>query len=114
MTLLAPGARSLKDKRRVLRAIKDRTAHSFQVHVAEVAAQDAWQKIVLGFAVVSGDGGHAEATLDKVARFIAGAADAQVVADDRDVLRFGDELGGGSSWPNRLSAKFEVDPGEET
>ena len=47
-----PGSRSLKDKRMVLRGIKDRL-RKFNVAVAEVAHQDLWQRAGLGVVTVS-------------------------------------------------------------
>jgi len=44
-----PGARSLKDKRQVLRRLKDRV-RALNVSVAEVAHQDLWQRARLGIA----------------------------------------------------------------
>jgi uncharacterized protein YlxP (DUF503 family) len=41
-----PGARSLKDKRMVLRSVKDRLK-KFNVSVAETEHQDLWQRAVL-------------------------------------------------------------------
>ena len=45
--LFLPGARSLKDKRMVLRRIKDRLG-KFNVAIAEVEHQDLWQRATLG------------------------------------------------------------------
>lgn len=50
--LLLRESRSLKDKRQVVRSIKDRLRNSFNVSVAEVESQDNRQLAVLGFAMV--------------------------------------------------------------
>jgi uncharacterized protein YlxP (DUF503 family) len=47
-----PGARSLKDKRMVLRRLKDRLK-KFNVAVAEVEYQDLWQRTELAVVTVS-------------------------------------------------------------
>jgi uncharacterized protein YlxP (DUF503 family) len=47
-----PGARSLKDKRMVLRSVKDRLK-KFNIAVAEVEHQDLWQRAELGVVTVS-------------------------------------------------------------
>ena len=47
-----PGARSLKDKRMVLRRVKDRLA-KFNVAVAEVEHHDLWQRAALGIVTIS-------------------------------------------------------------
>jgi len=47
-----PGAQSLKDKRMVLRSVKDRLK-KFNVAVAEVEHQDLWQRAELGVVTIS-------------------------------------------------------------
>jgi uncharacterized protein YlxP (DUF503 family) len=48
-------SRSLKDKRRVVKSIKDRLHNSFNVSVAEVDSQENRQQAVLGLAMVSNE-----------------------------------------------------------
>jgi uncharacterized protein YlxP (DUF503 family) len=48
-------ARSLKDKRQVVKSIKDRLRNRFNVSVAEVDALDKHQLAVLGFAMVANE-----------------------------------------------------------
>lgn len=50
-----PSATSLKDKRSVVRGLKDRIRQRTQASVAEVDFQDLWQRVALGIAVVSGE-----------------------------------------------------------
>ena len=63
--LYLPGARSLKDKRMVLRRIKDRLT-KFNVAVAEVEHHDLWQRAGLGIVTISTDQAHADAELSAV------------------------------------------------
>lgn len=65
--LLIRESRSLKDKRQVVRSIKDRLRNGFNVSVAEVDALDNRQLAVLGFAMVSNEAGHVKAELEKIA-----------------------------------------------
>ena len=53
--LMIREARSLKDKRQVVKSIKDRLHNSFNVSVAEVSALDNRQLAVLGMAMVSNE-----------------------------------------------------------
>lgn len=46
-------AHSLKDKRQVVRSIKDRLRASFNVAVAELDANDLWQRATIGVVSVS-------------------------------------------------------------
>src|SRR5437867_12189102 len=43
-----PGITSLKQKRQVLRSLKDRLRDQYNVSVAEVEHQDLWQRATLG------------------------------------------------------------------
>ena len=61
-----PGARSLKEKRMVLRRIKDRL-QKFNVAVAEVEHHDLWQRAGLGIVAISTTSDHAEQSLAAVA-----------------------------------------------
>ena len=61
-----PGAASLKDKRAVVRALKERIRHHVQASVAEVDHQDLWQRCALGVAVVSGTSHHVDELLQSV------------------------------------------------
>jgi uncharacterized protein len=65
--LFIPHARSLKDKRMVLRSIKDRLK-KFNVAVAEVEHQEVWQRAGLGIVAIS-------TTSEHVDRELAAAAD---------------------------------------
>ena len=64
--LHVPGSRSLKDKRMVLRRIKDRVK-KFNVAVSEVEHHDLWQRAGLAFVTVSTDEQHADRELAAVA-----------------------------------------------
>lgn len=60
------GAQSLKEKRSVVRGLKDRLHSRFNVSVAETAHQDLWQRAEITACVVSTDRRHAESVLQKV------------------------------------------------
>lgn len=64
--LLLRQARSLKDKRQVVRSIKDRLRNEFNVSVAEVEALDNRQLAVLGVAMVSNDAQHVKTSLSQI------------------------------------------------
>lgn len=60
-------ARSLKDKRQVLRSLKDRLRANYNVAVAELDFQDLWQRARVGVVSISGDGKHLEESLEAIA-----------------------------------------------
>ncbi|MHC4599933.1 MAG: DUF503 domain-containing protein [Planctomycetota bacterium] len=63
-------ALSLKDKRRVVKGLKDRLKSRFDVAVAEVGAQDVRQQAVLGVVVVGTDARVLGQVLNKVVDFV--------------------------------------------
>ena len=48
LEIYIPEAHSLKDKRKVLRSLKDRLRGKFNVAVAELEGQDSWPRSVVG------------------------------------------------------------------
>lgn len=57
------GCRSLKDKRRILKSLKDRLHNKFNVSVAETAHHDRWQRAELACCVVGNERRHCESVL---------------------------------------------------
>ena len=86
-----PGAMSLKDKRRVVKSIKDSCHRHHMVSVAEVGALDVWNKAVLGVSVVSNSGMVAGQILDRVTDRVRSVLDCEVMDSSREILR-GDSL----------------------
>jgi uncharacterized protein YlxP (DUF503 family) len=64
--LLIREARSLKDKRQVVKSIKDRLHNGFNVSVAEVAALENHRLAVLGIAMVSNEAHHLKKALGQI------------------------------------------------
>ncbi len=65
-----PGCASLKEKRGVLKSMKDRLHNQYNVSVAETAYHDVHQRAQLAASVVSGDRAHANSVLSAVDRFL--------------------------------------------
>jgi uncharacterized protein len=61
-------AQSLKDKRQVLRSLKDRLRSQYNVAIAELAYQELWQRSRVGVVTISGDTHHLEQSLSQIAR----------------------------------------------
>jgi uncharacterized protein YlxP (DUF503 family) len=99
LTLYIPDSHSLKEKRMVLRRVKDRTRQKFNVAIAEVEDNDVWQRAVLGLAVVGNEGRFVESALDEVIRFVQGQA--EVTNTEREIQSFSDAIGN-----NDLDVKF--------
>jgi uncharacterized protein YlxP (DUF503 family) len=61
-----PDAQSLKDKRQVLRSLKDKLRRQFNVAVAELDHHDVWQRSVVGVVTLSNEERHVQESLQKV------------------------------------------------
>lgn len=81
-----PQARSLKDKRRVVKSLLDRISHASGVSAAEVEYQNLHQRSQLGFALVNSDRKHAVKKLDQIHRVIADQPDAYLTDWHSDLI----------------------------
>jgi uncharacterized protein len=70
---------SLKGKRKVVRSIVDRVRTKFNVAVAEVGANDKWQKIEIGVTTVSNDRRVVDSSLNNVLGFVESLWLAEIV-----------------------------------
>ena len=74
-----PAAASLKDKRSVVRSLKERIRERVHAAVSEVDHQDLWQRAALGVAVVSGERRQVAEMLQSVRRLVEGAYGAELI-----------------------------------
>ena len=79
------GARSLKEKRKTLKSLKDRVSR-MNISVAEVDDQDKWQAATLAFAVVSNDTGYINSILNRVARYLTDYPDIELVDCQTEII----------------------------
>jgi uncharacterized protein len=86
VTFSLPGNASLKGKRSIVRRIVDRTRAKFNAAVSEVADLDAHRRAVIGVAVVSNDGRHANSMLDHISSFMASLTEAVVVDRTLEII----------------------------
>ena len=68
LELRIEAAHSLKDKRQVLRSLKDKLRASFNVSVAELDAADLWQRATVGVVSISGSRDYLRGLMEKVER----------------------------------------------
>jgi uncharacterized protein YlxP (DUF503 family) len=90
VTIAIPEARSLKDKRQVIRSLVERLRVRRQLSAAEVGDQDDVRRGQVGFAVVSGSFAEARRLADDARRFVdaelLGRAEVVATALDETVL----------------------------
>lgn len=84
--LVIDAARSLKDKRRVVRSLKDRLHRDHLVSVAEIGALDIWNLAVMGLALVNRDSVYVHSVLDRILDKLRSLPDARLRDYSRDVL----------------------------
>lgn len=77
--LRIPHAHSLKDRRQAVKPLIEGARRRFGVSVAEVGAPEAWQRAVLGFAVVASTPGGAARVMADVESFIWDHPDVEIV-----------------------------------
>lgn len=83
-------ALSLKDKRRVVRSIKDRLHREHMVSVAEVGSLDSLRTACLGLVCAGSDARAVGRTLDLIVAKLDGWRDARLMDVRRDMLRADD------------------------
>lgn len=88
LTVVIGQSHSLKEKRMVIRRIKDRVRERVGVVVNEVGELENWQLAELGCAVASRERQQAMELLDEVVRVAMTASGGQVVAVAKDALTF--------------------------
>ena len=77
---------SLKEKRHVVRSLKDRLRERFNVAVAEIDHLDSWQNAVVAAVTVSNDRVHAEQVLQAVEAHAAGLLGGALTASNVEWL----------------------------
>lgn len=86
LDLMVPEAMSLKDKRRVIKSLKDRLGARHNVSVAEVGSLDSHRRCELAVAMVSNDGPFTDSCLSKIVDEIRLARSVVVVHYDLELF----------------------------
>jgi uncharacterized protein YlxP (DUF503 family) len=89
--LAVPDADSIKARRRLANAVRDRLRQRFNLSVAEVGDQDDRHGVCIGCVAVGIDPRHLQQKMERAIEFVDGLGLAEVVADDILVARL-DEL----------------------
>jgi uncharacterized protein YlxP (DUF503 family) len=78
--------RSLKEKRKVVKAIVARMRNHFNASVAEVADNDIYQRAVVGVSLVGSDRRSINAKLDKLFNFAEALGLAEIVDTQMEII----------------------------
>ena len=88
LTLLLHGVGSLKEKRGILKRLRDRVRHRFNVSWAEVDDQDEHGRATIGVVVVSSDVRYLDGQLNKVVEEVEAAYLAELVDRQMELIHF--------------------------
>jgi len=84
------GARTLKDKRSVVRSLKERVQGRLKVSIAEIGALDDPRRATFGVACVSNEAAVCDKLLEDVARMASVLPDAVLSDRATEIVPFGD------------------------
>ena len=76
---------SLKDKRRVLKSLKDTLSNKFNISVAETDEQDVWQTAEIGIAAVGADGEFVQSVLTNVVNYVRFFGGVELVDSEQEL-----------------------------
>jgi uncharacterized protein YlxP (DUF503 family) len=103
LVISIPGARSLKDRRRVVKSLKDRMRARLPVSLAEIGDLERYQVATLGVAIVSNESARCSEILAAAAAMARVSRDAVLADVATEVLTLGD---GGRSIQGGIEQAF--------
>lgn len=86
LKLFLRDSNSLKDKRMVLRSLKDKVRQSFNVSISELDDHDKWQRSTIGIAAIGMDKSSINSLLDKVVNFVESLASAEIADHEIEII----------------------------
>jgi uncharacterized protein YlxP (DUF503 family) len=86
LRLMIRDAQSLKDKRRIVKSLRDRIRNQFNVSVSEVDSLDRRQQAVLGVTLATNDRVFADQVLAKVVDLVRATPGAVLIDYDIEIL----------------------------
>jgi len=86
LELHLPEATSLKSKRSIIKSLKDRIKNKFNVSIAEVGANDLWQRSVLGAACVANETRIINQVLNDVTNLVLKTPDVELIDSAMEML----------------------------
>jgi uncharacterized protein YlxP (DUF503 family) len=91
MEVFIPAAQSLKDKRSVVKRLRDQLRGRFNVAVAEVEPNDTWQRAVLGVSTIGEDRPYLEGLLREVAEWMRNDRMIELIRITEEYVRDADD-----------------------
>ena len=87
-----PYAQSLKDKRMVVKSLRDKLRSRFEISANEVAFQDVHQRARLAICFIAHDQANADANLDRILSFVESNTDATLAGYTSEKLDFDETI----------------------
>ena len=81
-----PVSHSLKDKRSVLKSVRDRLRHRFNAAVAEVDPNETWQRATLGISTVGGDRAYVQGLLRELTEWLRATRLVELIRVEEDYV----------------------------
>ena len=113
LELEIPGARSLKDKRQVVRSFKERVKARLSISIAEVGHLDKLQRATFGVAVVSGDAAVCEELLGRVTSLAGSLPNAILIDRASEMIPFGEAGTGVVGGIEQISREWLDEPEDD-
>jgi uncharacterized protein YlxP (DUF503 family) len=88
ITLRIHDCRSLKGKRKVVKSLIQRVRNNFNASVAEVGANDVYQRAEIGIALAGNDRQVINAKLDKVFNLVEDLGLAEVIDSEYEIITY--------------------------
>ena len=86
ITLKISDARSLKEKRKVIKSIITRSKNSFNASIAEVGLNEVHQRAQIGFAMAGNDRRVMNSKIDKLIEFIEKLQIAEIIDTQAEII----------------------------
>lgn len=87
LDFVAPFCNSLKDKRMIVRSLRDKLTKRFNVAFAEVGEQDKYQRILIALVTIANTPERVHEVLDQAQAFAeANAKGAELLSAEREML----------------------------
>jgi len=86
MEIFIPASHSLKEKRQVIRRIKDKLKNGYNVSFSEIDYHDKWQRAEFGFVTIAKNRITVDKRLDRIQRMIEQDDRIQVINIQREYL----------------------------
>lgn len=77
---------SLKEKRMVLKSLKDRLRRKFNISISEIGFQETWQRALLGVSSIGTDKGYVNGLLSSVLDWVASNRSVELVSSQMEFL----------------------------